>query len=424
MKSGDQRLPPHYRWNYTAFLLDYVFFGIAFNFFSPTSVLPAFVGQLTDSPLVIGLSNTVFNGCWMLPQLAFARLIAHRPRKARYMRIGLSGRPLLGVIAAALWLGLGGSPSLMLTVFFVCLGLWALSDGGTSIAWFDILGRAVPMRARGRLMGTAQVIGGVVGIGAGALIGLIIARQPFPTDYALVFTIGVAILVPSALALIAIREPPPDLDLAARVNGTRAGWLEPLKDRAFRQLTVCRLLVGLVGMATSFYVSHATVKLMLPDRVVGTFLMAQTGASIVSSAGLGLVAERRGPQCAMRIGAAAAAAGPLLAILFDAVDTGIAAYAYPLVYAALGIINSAWMPGFVNYLMEIPPQGQRAAYIGLGNTIMGLLTLAPIAGGWLLERTSYSLLFGVTAAVVAFGFVLTLRVPAPRRAAGTVEQDD
>ena len=155
MNRGNQRLPPNYRWNYTAFLLDYVFFGIAFSFFSPHSTLPAFVGQLTDSPLLIGLSNTVFTGCWLLPQLAFARLIGDRPRKARYMRGGLSGRLLLGVIAAALWLGLGRDPGLMLAIFFVCLGLWAASDGATSVAWFDILARAVPMKARGRLMAAA-----------------------------------------------------------------------------------------------------------------------------------------------------------------------------------------------------------------------------------------------------------------------------
>ena len=40
MTKGDQKLPPNYRWNYTAFFLDYVFFGVAFNFFSPHSVLP------------------------------------------------------------------------------------------------------------------------------------------------------------------------------------------------------------------------------------------------------------------------------------------------------------------------------------------------------------------------------------------------
>jgi len=52
----------------------------------------------------------------------------------------------------------------------------------------------------------------------------------------------------------------------------------------------------------------------------------------------------------------------------------------------------------------------RPAYIGLGNTIMGALTLVPMAGGWLLEATSYTVLFGVTAAMVATGFVLTFRL--------------
>jgi MFS family permease len=421
---GNQKLPPHYRWNYTAFLLDYVFFGVAFNFFSPTSVLPAFVGQLTDTPLLIGLSSTVFNGCWMLPQLAFARLIGDKPRKATYMRAGVGGRALLALIAVALWLGLARYPAAMLIVFFVCLGLWALSDGATSVAWFDILARALPMRARGRLMGAAQVMGGVIGIGAGALIGLIIARRPFPADYALVFTIGAATLVPSAIALFSIREPPPADNAVQPTRQTKSSWLKPLtNDPLFRRLTACRVMVGLVGLATSFYVSHATRKLMLPDRVVGSFLIAQTAASVISSAALGLIAERRGPQYAMRIGAAAAAAGPLLAVVLDVAGTTWAVHAYPIVYVALGVVNSASMPGFLNYLMEIPPDGERAAYLGLGNTIMGLLTLAPLAGGWFLERTSYAALFGVTAAAVTIGFLLTLRIGPARQPAAAAEHD-
>jgi MFS family permease len=417
---SEQKPPPHYRRNYAAFLLDYVFFGVAFNFFNPTSVLPLFVSQLTDSSLLIGLSNTVFNACWMLPQLAFARLIADKPRKASYMRAGLGGRPLLAVIGLALWVGLSRNPSGMLILFFVCLGLWALSDGATSVAWFDILARALPMRARGRLMGTAQVVSGVIGIGAGALIGQIIARQPFPTDYALVFTIGAATLIPSAAALLSIREPAPAEDAVNPARRAKLSWLKPLtSDPLFRQLTACRALVGLIGLATSFYATHATRELMLPERMVGSFLIAQTAASIVSSAALGLIAERRGPQLVMRIGAGAALLGPLLAILLDFAGPGVAAYAYPLVYVALGIINSAWMPGFINYLMEIPPESERSVYMGLGNTIMGILTFAPILGGWLLERTSYAALFGATAAVVAIGFLSTMRIrPAPHRTAG------
>ncbi len=419
MRKNPDPLPPHYRWNFVAFLVDYVCFGIAFTFINPSSVLPAFVGQLTDSAPVIGLVGTVFSGGWLLPQLAVARLINDKPRKKPYMIAGMTGRAMLLVVALGLWAGLGRYPAATLGLFFACLGLFAATDGVASVAWFDIFARAIPLKGRSRLMGMAQFISGLAGIGVGTLIGLILDRRPFPGDYALLFTLAGLALVPSAFAMILIREPPPEHTDPQADGGPQGGWLRLLvDDPAFRRLMICRLLVGMMGLATPFYVVHASDVLRLPLSIVGGFVVAQTVSGMVASAVLGLVSERWGPRYVARIGSAAAAIGPLIALLAHLAGSGgWPTQAYPSVYVALGIINSALMMGFFNYLLEIAPDGMRAAYVGLGNTIMGLLTLVPIAGGWLLEATSYPTLFGVTAAVVAVGFLLTLGLKPPRRGA-------
>jgi hypothetical protein len=68
-------LPPNYRWNFVVFLVDIICFGVAFTFASVSSVIPSFVGQLTDSPPVIGMADVVFRGGWLLPQLVTSRFI-------------------------------------------------------------------------------------------------------------------------------------------------------------------------------------------------------------------------------------------------------------------------------------------------------------------------------------------------------------
>jgi len=408
-------LPPHYRWNFAAFLVDYICFGVAFTFINPSSVMPAFVRQLTESAPVIGLVGTVFNGGWLLPQLAVARLINDKPRKKPYMLAGLSGRVAFWVTALALWAGLARHPTAMLVLFFICFGLFAASDGFASVAWFDILARAIPLKQRGRLMGMGQVISGLAGIGVGALVGLILGRHPFPTNYALLFTLAGVMLIPSVIALASIREPPPE-DVALETNKRMQGsWLRLLAtDPAFRRLVICRILVGMMGLATSFYVVHAADVLHLPQSVIGGFVAAQTVGGVIASVVMGLVSERWGPRYVARIGSAAAVTGPLFALAAHLAGGGWLAQAYPFVYVSLGVVNSAWMLGFFNYLLEIAPEGMRPAYVGLGNTIMGVLTLAPMAGGWLLEATSYTTLFGVTAAIVAAGFLFTLGLKPPR----------
>ncbi|MEA3374759.1 MAG: MFS transporter [Chloroflexota bacterium] len=403
--------PPNYRWNFVAFVVDYVFFSVALSFANPSSVLPAFVGEFTRSAPIIGLVSTVWNGCWLIPQVVAARVINDKPRKKPYLMIGISGRVAFWIVALALWLGMGQYPAAMLLLFFVCLGLFTIPDGLASVAWFDMLARAIPVKRRGRLMGISQVLSGLAGLGVGALIGLILdsPKIPFPADYAWIFTLAGVAFIPSAVALALLRETKvarPDTDTEEHV---RDGWLTPLReDPTFRRLMTCRILVGMVSLATPFYVIHATDVLSLPVSVVGGFVAAQQVASVAFGALLGLASDRWGPASTIRIGSALSVVGPLFALLAHVADGGLLIRAYPLVYVAYAAYQSSAMLGFYNYLLEIAPDSARPSYVGLGNTIMGALTLAPILGGWLLETTSYTALFGITTGLAFLGALTTL----------------
>jgi MFS family permease len=389
----------------------------------PTSVLPAFVRQLTDSEFVVGLVSTIFHGGWLLPQLAVGRLINDKPRKKPYMLAGLSGRVLLWVIALALWARLDRNPTAMLVLSFTCIGLFAASDGVVAVAWLDITARAIPWKRRSRLIGLAQFISGLIGMGAGALVGLILALRSFSDDYALIFTLAGVALIPSTIAQALVREPQPEEVNRQANDHARGGWLKPLvTDPAFRRLMVCQTLVGMMYLAAPFYVGHADDVLHLPKSVIGRFVIAQKLAGMVAGATLGLVSERRGPGFVVRIGSAAAVIGPLFALAAHVAGDGWLVQAYPFIYVMLGIVNSVQMLGFANYLLEMAPDGMRPVYIGLGNTIAGTLIIAPMIGGWLLEATSYAILFSVTAVIVAVGFMVSLGLGSPQRAAPIVEQ--
>jgi hypothetical protein len=190
-------------------------------------------------------------------------------------------------------------------------------------------------------------------------------------------------------------------------------WLKlPFTNPAFRHVMICRILVGMMGLATPFYVQHATKELFLPQGIVGNFVIAQTIAGVAASATLGWICERWGTHYVIRIGSAAAILGPLFALGTHLASDRLA-LAYPLVYVFLGTINSAWVMGFFNYLLEIAPDGLRPTYIGMSNFVMGILTLAPILGGWLLETTSYTALFVTATTLVTVGFLLSLSLKPP-----------
>jgi len=83
------------------------------------------------------------------------------------------------------------------------------------------------------------------------------------------------------------------------------------------------------------------------------------------------------------------------------------------VYVILGIANNAYMLGFGNYLLAISPASERPTYVGLCNTILGIMTIVPTLGGWLLENTSYTFLFSLAAALGVIGFLIALKLQAP-----------
>ncbi len=411
--------PPNYRWNFTVILIDATCFGVAFAFFDPNSVLPSFVRQFTNSSLVVGLIGTVFNGFWLLPQLVTARLIVDKPRKKPYMVTGIWGRALFLGIALALWAGLGNHPTAMMVLFFSFLALFAFSDSVTAVAWFDIMAKAIPVKQRGRLLGTAQLISGVAGLGVGVAVAAILSnpRLPFPSNYALIFALASVVFIPSIIALRSVREPLADAPSEKAEKRQKDGLLTPLReDPLFRRWVVARLLIGMIGLAIPFYVGHAVDVLGLPVSIVGSFVAAQTLAKALGGVVFGLVSDRWGPRFVIRMGGIAAMGSPLFAMIVHFAGSDWLVGVYPFVYVMLGFMQSSWVLGFFNYLLEIAPADRRPMYVGLGNTVMGVMTLVPTLGGWLLQSTSYTVLFGITSAFLAVGLVLVFTLePSERR---------
>ncbi|MCS7179473.1 MAG: MFS transporter [Anaerolineae bacterium] len=408
-------MPPHFRHNFIALLIDYFFFGVAYSFLNPNTVLPAFARTLTDSEPLVGMVSTIMAAGWLLPQLLAAAVIGRRPRKKPYLlRAIYIGRPTYFLLALVIWAGLPRYPGWMMVAFLAGIGLFNLLDGIASVAWFDLMGAAIPPTRRGRLVGAGQLFGGLAGIGVGGLVGVILSSPafPYPTNYGLLFALAGLALVPSNIALTLLREPERgapsapavSFNLGSQLQEVWSGWPD------FRRLVFARWLIGLFGLALPFYILHATEVIGLPQAVVGWFVSAQMVGGIAASVGLGWLHERWGPRAAIWAGAAATLISPLLALLVHLSRSYWLAQTYPLVYFFYGVTNNTWMMGMFNYLLEIAPEDRRPLFVGLYNTLGGLLVPVSFLGGVLLRFTSYPFLFAVTALGVAGGFWISLRL--------------
>lgn len=408
-------LPPHFRHNFIALLIDYIFFGVAYSFLNPNTVLPAFARTLTASEPLVGMVATMMAAGWLLPQLLAAAVIGQKPRKKPYLlRAIYVGRPIYFLLALVIGAGLPRYPGWMLGVFLAGIGLFNVLDGIAALAWFDLMATTVPATRRGRLVGAGQLFGGLAGIGVGALVGVILSHPalPYPNNYALLFALAGLALTPSTIALTLIWEPERSAPTSTAVSPSLRGQLREVWGGwpDFRRLVFGRWLIGLLGLAIPFYILHATEVIGLPKAVIGWFVSAQMVGGIVASIGLAWLHERWGPRAAIWAGGIATLISPLLALLIHLTGGGWLAQLYPLVYFCLGITNNTWMMGMFNYLLEMAPEDRRPLFVGLYNTLGGVLVPVSFLGGVLLRFTSYPFLFAVTALGVAGGLWMSLRL--------------
>jgi len=360
---------PHYRRNYSAFLGEATLFGVGLVFASTTTVLPDFVSRLTGSAVFVGLIVSLSEGAWRLPQLIFANLLTNKhPKKPWLTRAGMVGRPSYLLYAIALGLGLSRLPTL------------------------------------------------------GYLIARLLAENgpSFPFNYVVIFALSGCSLLLSLASWTFVAEPDEP------VEEKRVLWRQYLRqlgdilrhNSAFRRLLVVRLLAGFDGLALGLYVLFGLKELGLSAVSLGLFTAVQTVGGILAGLGFGALSERVGNHRVIQVATAMSLTAPLVALGFRLTgftNGTVGSVIYAWIFLAIGVFLNANFIGFSNYAVELAPPGQRGTYIGLFNTVSGLIVVWPVIGGWLLERTSYLVLFALTAGLLFVAFLSSLWLPPIRR---------
>ncbi len=413
---------PHYRRNFIAISGDWICFVVAMAFANYTSVIPSFINQLTDFAPLVGLVSTIANGVWLLPQLIAAQYVANKEWKKPYVILpALVGRPMYLLVTVAILLTGATYPYFIVALFFVAETIFSATDGLASVSWFDILSKSIPPTKRGRLYSTAQITGGLLAIAAGFVVRQILGPggPAFPYNYGLLLFLSVAFLFVALIFYSSVKEP------AQEVQKEREPWRAYMprlaallrQDRQFRLINIVRLLAGLSVLASPFYVVYATDILRISDENIGLFVSAQVLGGIAASSAMGYLNERSGSKIVTQMTIALGLSTPLLALLihYYTPHAAIVTYVYALIFVLIGATMSGYMQGFTNIVLEMAPSDQRPTYVGLYNTLGGNLMVVPLLGGWLLEATSYPLLFGTTALGLITSLALSFKLTEPRQ---------
>lgn len=402
----------HYKWNFVGILLESSLYCFVGSLLSVYTVLAYYVGQLTDSGVLIGLISAISVGGFFLPQLITAKYLRSKPRLRPYLlagaalqRLGILGLLVLTLVQPSL------SSQVTVILFFLVFTFYSATSGVYYPAFGDFVGKAIPRR-KGMLFGLSNFVGGLLGLLGASLLTYLLTRLDYPQD--MQYTFGLA-FVASLLSFVVIllwREPP------RPGKSERSNWSEYfgnvrslLRHRVnFRKYLVWRAALTMGDMALPFYLTHAMSTFGLSDSLVGVFTLVLTVSQVVMNPVWGWIGDRKGHFNVIVAASVLGLAGAMLAAL------GKSALVFYFVFWAAGAQLGGVQVARLNILYEFGGSEETSTLIALSATVLSPLSaLAPLLGGLLAMKAGYAPVFGIAAVVQAvsvLGLVLSVRNPA------------
>ena len=428
-------VPLDLRRNQFVYAGDTISFISGLSFIQATTVMVGLASRLTDDKTLIGMVAMSWSVAWLIPQLVAARLVHGKRRQKPYLIIpSIIGRQT--ILLFAIWLAVTGAQPPLLTVW-VLIGavvVFNICDAIAGIAWFDMMSRNLTPRQRGRTIATAQLIGAVIGIGCGFVVERLLSPGglPYPLNYAVIFVCAWIGFMISLGIIFFLKENP--MSEEALTQSHEESFFSHIRealssDAVYRRLLLARILTGVESMTAAFYVVYITGRLKLPDSAIGVFTIAFTVGGILGVGLFGMLAERYGARRVIHAATVLQFAAPALAFvvatwpgLADSTP-GLAYGLFVVILAINGAVSRSMLLGFSGYTMDRAPDRRRAIYVGVFNTLGGLVALSPVLGGAFLdfatrnlsESGGYTLMFGAVALCVAAGTIIGFGLPRLQR---------
>ena len=395
----------NFKHNVVVNTIDLSFYFFSDSFWSINTILPVFAATLTDSPFLIGLIPAIVNAGWFLPQLFMSGHISNMPRVLPLSKkMGFLERiPFMFMPLLALLIGKVENQTVFWLLFL--LMVWrGVGSGFSALPWQELNARVFPITHRSRYIGFSRVVAQSVGVLGSLLSVFLLGKYPYPSNYAIGFTVAAVSLWISFWAYSQNREPEieihPDL-VDEGESKPKGGTWQLMKrilksDGNFRRYLIARSLAFIGNMASAFMAVYAMQRFSLGDEQAAIFTAVLLITGIFGYAFWGALGDRIGPQKVVVLSFITWGMGLIVAIFARNL------WVYYAVFALFSLYSSGLNVGDMMLVMEIGEERYRPVYLGMARSLTGVfLLLAPVLSGWLVEKFSYLVMFAVS-----LGFVL------------------
>lgn len=391
--------------NFFAYLVANLLGKVADEIASAKLIIPWLFGMLGVPALFAGFLVPIREGGVLLPQLAVAAAVRHMAIRKTIWLVGslLSAASLFGMAYVALSFkgsAAGGAILIMLIVF-------SLSRGLCSVSAKDVLGKTVSKSRRGALMGWSASISGVAVLLIGLWLASVNLEDASLNVFAGLLIAGGVLWIIATLVFAFIIEQPGATEGGGNAISVALKQLRLLKtDTSFRRFVIARGLLLSVALAPPFYVLIAQANAEAQLLGLGVLIIANGLAASLSAPVWGYMGDRSSKQVMV---IAATGAGLLGIFTYVAVINDwhwvINNYGIAGIFLILNIMHGGVRLGRKVYLVDMANGDNRAAYVAVSNTVIGVLMLfgglIGLIGDWL-GPAAIVLVLGILSMLAAY----------------------
>jgi Na+/melibiose symporter-like transporter len=267
-----------------------------------------------------------------------------------------------------------------------------------------VVGKSIPPERRGEFFAWRMGLGGVLGIGASAVVRWVLDPNGplvFPYNFGVLSVIFLVLGASSIFAFNGLREPYEEHTLPAQnLPGQAKRAMEVVRTQPkYRRFLAMMSVMILSSSATPFFAVYVQRVLGGSQAMIGYYLAIQTTANLLSTVMFGRVSRRYGNGAVMALGLCSGIGmvGLVVALVLLAGITPLsgaigAAWLLP-VFMLAGIRNSGTGIAWNSLLLDIAPPEERSLYVGFTNTILGVVLLLTGMSGMIVKVLGYNALF-------------------------------
>jgi hypothetical protein len=377
---------------------------------SPKTTL-AWVTSIVGAPAyVLGFLVPIRESGSLIPQLFVGSLIRQLPLRKWVWVLGSVGQAAamagIGWVVVALDGAEAGWSILAL------LAAFSLARCFSSVASKDVLGKTIPKAKRGQLTGWSASAAGLASIGVGAALILPAAEVGDASLYGILLAATGALWLVAAAIYASVKEYP------GETGGARSG-VEAVKrlrllgrDRTFRRFVMTRALLLCSALSAPYYIALAQSELGSPAYLLGSFVVANGLASMVSAPIWGRFADRSSRRV-MIVAALITSGIGLATFLSDRLVPALIQRIWflPTTYFLLSVAHSGVRVGRKTYVVNIASGNQRTDYVAVSNSVIGVMLLVVGSVGTLEPILSTAGVIGLLALMGVAGAALGTTLP-------------